>query len=74
MYGTSFFSSAVPELIVPLPPIEFVRGIVMVFVSVMAAFGKNLLMTILSISNGVGKPPKPDILVSGLWEIEGRTE
>jgi hypothetical protein len=40
----------------------------------MDALGKNRSIAIRIISKGVGKPPKPDILVSGRWEMEGRKE
>jgi len=59
---------------VPRPAIELVRGIVIVLETVMEALGKNLSTAIRIISNGVGKPPNPDNFVSGLCDIEGRTE
>lgn len=40
----------------------------------MDAFGKNRSIPIRMSSKGVGKPPKPDILVSGRCEMEGRRE
>jgi hypothetical protein len=63
-----------PELIVPRPAIEFVRGIVIVLETFMDALGKNRSIAIRISSKGVGKPPKPDIRVSGRWEMEGRRE
>ena len=80
MYGASetIVSSPVKPVsrrpMVLVGPIVAVRGIVNVFVNVLEAFGANLSTSVRAISNGVGKPPKPDILVSCFREVTGRRE
>lgn len=73
MYGTSL-ALASDGSIVPRPPIVAVRGMLMVLVRPCELCGKTYWTAVLTISKGVGNPPKPDNRVSGLRVTEGRRE
>jgi hypothetical protein len=65
MYGTSLPCWPSSEM-VPRPEIVSVRGTVNDLVSVLEAFGATRLTRPLAIWKGVGNPPNPLNLVSGL--------